>query len=134
TAASGRRRLGCDQPRPYVGRGIAQLIEQRTKHREHRDDPFCSLFAVLVGRSQVMTERNPADYFMSSGDSRWMLEVDEFDQQLEPTIEAVFAMLNGYLGTRAAVEEGSPVSRPATFIAGVFDTSELPQAPELEAP
>src|SRR5262245_18612959 len=81
-----------------------------------------------------MTERNPAAYFTPSDDSSWTLEVHDFDRQLEPTIEAVFAMVNGYLGTRAAVEEGSPVSRPATFIAGVFNTSELPQAPELEAP
>jgi kojibiose phosphorylase len=81
-----------------------------------------------------MTERNPTAYFTPSDDSSWTLEVYDFDRQLEPTIEAVFAMVNGYSGTRAAVEEGSPVSRPATFIAGVFDTSELPQAPELEAP
>jgi trehalose/maltose hydrolase-like predicted phosphorylase len=81
-----------------------------------------------------MTERNPAVYFTPSDDAHWTLEVHDFDRQLEPTIEAVFAMVNGYQGTRAAVEEGSPVSRPATFIAGVFDTSELPQAPELEAP
>jgi kojibiose phosphorylase len=79
-------------------------------------------------------ERNTAEPFTPTGDSCWTLEIDGFDRQLEPTIEAVFAMVNGYLGTRAAIEEGSPVSRPSTFIAGVFDTSELPQAPELEAP
>src|SRR5262245_31327637 len=81
-----------------------------------------------------MTQRNPAEYFMPSDDSRWTLEVEGFDPVLEPTIEAVFAMVNGYAGARAAVEEGSAVSRPATFIAGVFNTPDHPQTPELEQP
>src|SRR5919108_5494850 len=81
-----------------------------------------------------MLDTNPAEIFMRSSDSRWMLEVEGFDQSLEPTIEAVFALVNGYLGTRAAVEEGSDVSRPATFIAGVFNTPAQPQTPELEQP
>ena len=55
-------------------------------------------------------------------DLRWMLTVDGWDPRSEPGIEAVFALVNGYLGTRAAIEEGSEVSNPATFINGVFDT------------
>src|SRR6185503_11461349 len=80
-----------------------------------------------------MTEQGFADTF-AQGDSRWLIEVDGFDPALEPTIEAVMALVNGYSGTRAALEEGSAVSRPATFVAGVFNTPERPQAPELEAP
>src|SRR5215208_5708207 len=83
-----------------------------------------------------MTETKPIDrdLFVPSNDSRWLLEIEGFDPQLEPTIEAVFAMVNGYLGTRAAVEEGSVLSRAATFIAGVFNTPAQPQTPELEDP
>ncbi|MFL5802015.1 MAG: glycoside hydrolase family 65 protein [Roseiflexaceae bacterium] len=81
-----------------------------------------------------MREHDSAEPFTLSADSRWMLEVAGFDPQLEPTIEAVFALVNGYQGTRAALEEGSPVSRPATFIAGVFDTPDRPQTAELESP
>ena len=81
-----------------------------------------------------MTQNNPAASFTPSNDSRWLLEVTGFDPNLEPTIEAVLAMVNGYLGTRAALEEGSAVSRPATFIAGVFNTPARPQTPELEKP
>jgi kojibiose phosphorylase len=67
-------------------------------------------------------------------DQRWALQVDGFDPTLEPTIEAVLALVNGYLGTRAALEEGSDVSRPATFIAGVFNVPPEPQTPELPHP
>ena len=48
--------------------------------------------------------------------------VEGWDPRREPGIEAVFALVNGYLGTRAAVEEGSDASNPATFISGVFDS------------
>src|SRR5262245_24166209 len=81
-----------------------------------------------------MVEHSLLKHFTSSADSRWMLEVAEFDTGLEPTIEAVFALVNGYLGTRAALAEGSPVSRPQTFVAGVFNTPERPQTAELDEP
>src|SRR5205085_11483569 len=67
-------------------------------------------------------------------DTSWLLEIDGFDPALEPTIEAVCALVNGYGGTRAAMEEGSPVSRPAAFIAGIFNTPAQPQTPELDEP
>ncbi|MBK9709944.1 MAG: glycoside hydrolase family 65 protein [Kouleothrix sp.] len=79
-----------------------------------------------------MTEH--LDAFAPAADSRWLLEVEGFDPTLEPTLEAVMALVNGYSGTRAAVEEGSAVSRPSTFLAGIFNTPVAPQAPELEAP
>jgi len=67
-------------------------------------------------------------------DTSWLLEIDGFDPALEPTIEAVCALVNGYGGTRAAMEEGSGVSRPATFIAGIFNTPAQPQTAELQEP
>src|SRR5689334_17973208 len=81
-----------------------------------------------------MAEPDRATTFEQENDSRWLLVVDGFDAALEPTIEAVMALVNGYGGTRAAVEEGSDVSRPATFIAGVFNTPAQPQTPVLEEP
>jgi kojibiose phosphorylase len=63
------------------------------------------------------------DGFAVDLDPRWVLRADGWDPRREPGIEAVFALVNGYLGTRAAVEEGSEVSDPATFINGVFDTA-----------
>jgi trehalose/maltose hydrolase-like predicted phosphorylase len=70
------------------------------------------------------------DGFAADRDPRWVLTADGWEPRGEPGIEAVFALVNGYLGTRAALEEGSDVSDPATFINGVFDavTEEVVQA------
>lgn len=77
---------------------------------------------------------SPAPVFAPTDDPAWHLEITGFDAELEPAIESVLALVNGYSGTRAALEEGSAVSRPATFIAGVFNTPDRPQAAELDAP
>jgi trehalose/maltose hydrolase-like predicted phosphorylase len=81
-----------------------------------------------------MAEQAYTTIFPSLSDSSWLLEIEGFDPALEPTIEAVCALVNGYGGTRAAIEEGSAVSRPATFIAGIFNTPAQPQTPELDEP
>lgn len=72
--------------------------------------------------------------FRLSDDPRWLISVDGFDPTIEQQVEAVLALVNGYQGTRAAIEEGHPAARPATFIAGIFNTPAAPQAPELEQP
>lgn len=63
------------------------------------------------------------DLFAIDNDPRWLMTVAGWDPQQEPAIEAVLALVNGYQGTRAAVEEGSSASNPATFLNGVFDVS-----------
>jgi trehalose/maltose hydrolase-like predicted phosphorylase len=63
------------------------------------------------------------DLFATDLDPRWVLSVEGFEPRREPGIEAVFALVNGYLGTSAALEEGSDASDPATFINGVFDAA-----------
>jgi trehalose/maltose hydrolase-like predicted phosphorylase len=77
-----------------------------------------------------MATRAEQDVFAMDLDPRWMMTVDGWVPRSEPGIEAVFALVNGYLGTRAAVEEGSDASDPATFISGVFDavSEEVAQA------
>jgi trehalose/maltose hydrolase-like predicted phosphorylase len=67
--------------------------------------------------------RTERDVFAMDFDPRWSLTVEGWIPGSEPGIEAVFALVNGYLGTRAAVEEGSDASDPATFINGVFDAA-----------
>nr|HRC77779.1 hypothetical protein [Kouleothrix sp.] len=81
-----------------------------------------------------MSEQGGLLTFSPVGESGWVIEVLGYDPALEPTIEAVFALVNGYSGTRAALEEGCRAARPATFVAGVFNTPTHPQAAELEAP
>ncbi len=72
--------------------------------------------------------------FTLTADPTWLLRIDGFDPDYEAQAEAVLALVNGYQGTRAALEEGHPAARPATFLAGIFNTPAAPQAPELEAP
>src|SRR5215216_3229755 len=81
-----------------------------------------------------MSEQEHTTIFPQLSESSWLLEIDGFDPALELTIEAVCAWFNGYSVPRAAIEEGSVVSRPATFIAGVFNTPAQPQTPELDEP
>ena len=53
-------------------------------------------------------------------DTRWLFTTDGWDPDREHGIEAVCALVNGYCGVRAAVEEGSTASNPATFVNGIF--------------
>lgn len=74
------------------------------------------------------------DTFTPTADPRWTLVVEGFDRGLEKSIESVMALVNGYCGTRGAVEEGSNASNPSTFVAGVFNQPDKPQDRALEAP
>jgi trehalose/maltose hydrolase-like predicted phosphorylase len=75
--------------------------------------------------------------FAVAADPRWLLVADGWVPAREPGIEGALALVNGYLGTRAAVEEGSGVSTPATFLNGVFDAAteaaaQVAATPELQ--
>ena len=55
-----------------------------------------------------------------SGDPGWLLVEEGFSLVREHEIELIFVVANGYIGTRASLEEGSQLSKPATFAAGVY--------------
>lgn len=59
--------------------------------------------------------------FDVDSDPRWLIEIDGWHPDKEAGVEAVCALVNGYCGVRAALEEGSATSNPATFLNGVFD-------------
>jgi trehalose/maltose hydrolase-like predicted phosphorylase len=74
--------------------------------------------------------------FAPTADPLWRIKEEGFNLAREHEIESLFAVSNGYVGSRASLAEGSPLSNPATFIAGVFDTSASAQGdtiPELAA-
>jgi trehalose/maltose hydrolase-like predicted phosphorylase len=73
--------------------------------------------------ASTATASRHGDLFEPDTGPRWLLTADGWAAKREPAIEGAFALVNGYLGTRAAVEEGSGASAPATFLAGVFDTA-----------
>ena len=55
-----------------------------------------------------------------TADPAWRFEVKGFDPFREREVETWLTVANGESGTRGALEEGSAVSTPATFVAGVF--------------
>jgi trehalose/maltose hydrolase-like predicted phosphorylase len=62
-----------------------------------------------------------------SVDPDWLFQVEGFDPFREREVETWLTIANGETGTRGSLEEGSPASTPATFVAGVYgdDTGEL---------
>lgn len=51
----------------------------------------------------------------------WILVEEGFEPAREHEIESLFTVANGYLGTRGSLQEGTSLSLPATFVAGVFN-------------
>jgi trehalose/maltose hydrolase-like predicted phosphorylase len=63
-------------------------------------------------------------------DHEWIIVEEGFTPEREHELESLFAIGNGYVGSRGSLAEGSALSAPATFVAGVFD-SEAGFAPVL---
>lgn len=53
-------------------------------------------------------------------DLSWLIVEEGFTPVREHEIESIFAVGNGYIGTRASLEEGSRFSQPVTFAAGIY--------------
>lgn len=56
-------------------------------------------------------------------DAEWVIVEDGFVPTREHEVESLFAIGNGFVGSRGSLAEGSPLSAPATFVAGIFDAS-----------
>ncbi len=66
-----------------------------------------------------------------SSDREWLLVEEGFTLAREREIESLLAIGNGYVGNRASLAEGSRLSAPATFAAGVFTQAKEASIPEL---
>ncbi|HEX9071764.1 MAG TPA: glycoside hydrolase family 65 protein [Pseudolabrys sp.] len=55
-------------------------------------------------------------------DPEWTFVEEGFTLAREHEVESLFAIGNGYVGSRGSLAEGSALSSPATFVAGVFDS------------
>ena len=65
-------------------------------------------------------------------DPKWLLVDEGFTLAREHETESLFAIGNGYIGNRGSLAEGSALSAPATFIAGVYEKLDRPgSVPEL---
>jgi kojibiose phosphorylase len=69
---------------------------------------------------------------LRTSDPKWLLIDDGFTLAREHETESLFAIANGYIGNRGSLAEGSPLSAPATFVAGIFEQFDTPgSVPEL---
>ena len=57
-----------------------------------------------------------------TAEPEWRLVEEGFTPTREHEFESLFAIGNGYAGCRGSLAEGSAISTPATFVAGVFDS------------
>ncbi|MGZ3573522.1 MAG: glycoside hydrolase family 65 protein [Gemmatimonadaceae bacterium] len=80
---------------------------------------------------QDMTIRSAKDMsdlpFSPTPDPVWLLIEEGVDLAREREIESMFAIGNGYIGTRASIAEDSRFSHPSTFAAGVYVTDASPE-------
>lgn len=65
----------------------------------------------------------------------WILNEKEFKVENQHNFETIFSLGNGYMGTRASLEEKYPGERPGFYIAGIFDkypgeVTEMPNLPD----
>jgi hypothetical protein len=56
-------------------------------------------------------------------DPDWFIVEEGFDLAREHEVESILTICNGYLGIRAS-KEGQSLSRPSTFVAGIYVTDE----------
>lgn len=56
-------------------------------------------------------------------DPEWIIEESSSTPAREHEMESLFAVGNGFVGTRGSLSEGDGLSSPATFVAGVFDAA-----------
>ncbi len=62
------------------------------------------------------------DYFTNYlSDTHWQIFETGWDPELQNVHEARFALGNGYIGSRAILEENPPDCHPGTFFAGIYE-------------
>ncbi len=80
---------------------------------------------IVAAQAELYAVELPAQ---ATADDAWVLVEEGFVPAREHEIESIFALGNGYMGCRGSLAEASAVSAPATFVAGVFDAPEGPDA------
>ncbi|HYH00378.1 MAG TPA: glycosyl hydrolase family 65 protein [Terriglobales bacterium] len=79
-----------------------------------------------VGRAIVATGSDILAIARRSRQPGWLLLEEGFALAREHEVESLFAIANGYVGNRGSLAEGTALSAPATFAAGVFEASSKP--------
>ncbi len=86
---------------------------------------------VVQDLAETSFDRLQAALFARQESMAWCVEQEGFDRARERQMESLFAVGNGYLGLRGALDTPIPASQPDLFIAGVYD-AKRPETPRPE--
>ncbi len=73
----------------------------------------------------------PSSDVAPTPDASWLLIEEGFNRAREHETGSLFAVSNGYVGTRGTLAEGAKFAAPATLVAGVFTVPNPGAIPEL---
>ncbi len=80
----------------------------------------------------AQAELHPVTFPLApTSDGDWVIAEGPLVPSREHEVESIFSVGNGYVGSRGSLAEGSLLSAPATFVAGVFDEAPGSTMPEL---
>jgi len=85
-----------------------------------------TLYRPEAGEADSSLARTVPEALFRISERPWLLVEEGFTLAREHEVESLFAIANGYIGNRGSLAEGSPLSAPATFLAGVFEHSNKP--------
>ena len=111
-----------------AGYGLVIGVDRHGQPAEFRDHgadaTVADLGRILVrhaARPRTRERPQEAPQVVPTDDDTWRLVEDGFTIAREHELESILAIGNGRLGSRASLAEGSALSAPATFVAGLFD-------------
>lgn len=134
--------LGCPRCSPFSGEGavavesdaeVSRVARARNVERSDVLRLSAAVPAELLAALRAVAARCPVDLPAHPvDDPAWQIDEHGFVLAREHEIESLFALGNGYVGVRASLAEGTPLSSPATFVAGVYQRRGTESAvPEL---
>lgn len=102
----------------FVSVGIEPTgVPPQVLHAGGGPDRFLEILHDQLAMREIVAMR---DFPQPIDDPAWRFEVEGFDPFREREVETWLTVANGETGTRGALEEGSAVSTPATFVAGIY--------------
>jgi trehalose/maltose hydrolase-like predicted phosphorylase len=106
----------------------SELTSSLQTSRESLSSAHSAQPAIPLGRGSLVAKSGPTLLGELRHDPSWILLEEGFTLAREHEVESIFAIANGYVGNRGSLAEGTPLSAPATFIAGVFESDSKPGA------
>jgi beta-phosphoglucomutase family hydrolase len=76
---------------------------------------------VVQDLAEIDPDRLEQAFCVRSEEMAWRVEEEGFDPARESQMESLFAVGNGYLGVRGALDTPLPASQSDLFIAGIYD-------------